>query len=258
MLFSIVAFIVILQSTIYKNRFASKIPSDTLCSEIIPSLYQNVSTTASESSLELVRPSDHHIQGVLDQQCDAVIPSSFYAVYAIDGNFDDPVVPYAISSCSRASANDLRTRSNQSYSEVIDTSLNRPLVVTSDSTCPVYGQSKPYCPCISTRSSSICYSKSCQNNIATTSCVSFRESFIGYCYCKAQLLDILVNVKSLNVFNELRQSSSSCRAFFVDYSSAIGISYMSIFVTFVINKILLYILNKLTVSEMYNSLGKSP
>jgi hypothetical protein len=229
LILSLVAFIVILQSTIYRNEYASNIPTNSFCLYTAPSLFRNISTTASLGSLQLTRPLDTTLQKSLDNQCQTKISNSFYAIYTVDGNFNQPVVPYSIESCNLPPTN----------------------------ICPAFAQSTPYCPCLTTSSKQICSSKDCQDNVDGTSCTTFAASYFGYCYCKEQLLDILINAGP-DVLNKLKQqeSSSTCNTFFYNYTTTIGLSYISIIVTIAINKFLLEVLNLLTRSECYNSLGQ--
>lgn len=228
-LISLAAFIVILQSTIYRDEFASKIPDTNFCFLTAPNLYRNTSTTLSVNSMILTRPSDTSEQKLLDNQCQAKISKSFYAIYTNNGDFNQPVVPYSIDAC----------------------------ITTPTNICPVFAQSTPYCPCITTSSKQTCSSKDCQANVHGSSCTTFAASYLGYCYCKEELLKILIKAGP-DVVSRLKEqeSSTSCSTFFYNYTTTIGLSYISIIFTIIINKLILNVLRILTRSECYNSLGQ--
>ena len=85
----LIVFVALLQTTIYKNKLKNAIPNLTVCNDLIPSMYLNgTSNTVSVSALKLVRPPNPKM---FDKLCDAVLPKSFYAVYAVGGNYSAQV-----------------------------------------------------------------------------------------------------------------------------------------------------------------------
>lgn len=221
-------FIVILQASINKTKFSSKIPSSALCVGTIPNLYLNNSITIPTSSISLVRPLANNAAS-LDAKCSSYIASSFYAVYSATSDPTNPVVKYDFSACT-------------------------PGFTDTSGICPIIGSSS-FCPCVSTSSNVVCGSSSCYSK-PVSNCRRFEAGSIGSCYCYKQLSTILGAYKPAEVFDQLRQqqSSSTCGEFYNNYSLSSGFTYMSIGITVIVGALMRYILKVLTGQEAHTSL----
>lgn len=83
----IFCFIIILQASIYKEEFSSKIPSASLCKTTVPELYnEDASTLGSTdvSNYDLYRPPKDE-EKKYDKMCTDVVSETFYAVYSDAG-----------------------------------------------------------------------------------------------------------------------------------------------------------------------------
>lgn len=218
----VLCFIIILQASIYKTIFSSQIPSDELCHMTIPSVYANGSS-ASDFSLE--RPPESSRLSY-DQQCESALPDTFYAVYAIDGNFNDPAVPYSLSACT-------------------DPDLG---------ICPIY-KAASFCPCVSVSSKTSCDTVACTTDgSSSSSCDSFHAGSIGSCYCYLELKGVISAngvARTVNRINDF--GSGECREFFGQYALSVGLTYASVFTTIVVNFLLRKFLKGLAVQEAHTS-----
>lgn len=150
----VLCFIIILQASIYKQIFSARIPSSALCKQTVPELYttSTVLTSKSVSSYTLTRPPSS-MASELDVQCDAAIAGTFYTIYTKNDNFNEPVVPYDISTCTNST-----------------TGANH--------ICPTVDQST-YCPCLSISDSTQCSSAECSLGMLLSCFVCSVFSCIG-------------------------------------------------------------------------------
>ena len=153
----IICFVIILQASIYKQKFSSKIPSSDLCKNTVPELYNSQASTLSSTDVshyDLYRPPSSKVKDY-DKSCANVVKETFYAVYSEKSkefccfnritlhrcaDFSAPVVHYDIAACYNTTAH-------------------------SKDMCPTLGQSS-YCPCVSIVDSSKCSSAECTGNKA--------------------------------------------------------------------------------------------
>lgn len=83
----IICFVIILQASIYKEKFSKKIPSSSLCKATVPELYNDDSSTLSSTDVshyDLYRPPSALVADY-DKMCTDVVPETFYAVYSKSG-----------------------------------------------------------------------------------------------------------------------------------------------------------------------------
>ena len=239
--FLTLSFAAILQAGKNKQIFTSKIPSETLCLSIIPNLYAaSKNATVTTERYSIVRPDDLE-KGLLDSQCNAVIPGSYYGVFSTQHNIYAPAASYNIKEC--------------------DTSA---LPLSPDrGSCPKHGQ-HTFCPCIATIPKETCYSLSCgaeQSKSSNKNCIAFSDSVISSCYCHQTLKEILSLgiVATYNYIQDIPTSSrpGSCAAFFADYSTAQGISYGTILISLFVNTLLVYGMRRLSTFEAHVSVDKA-
>lgn len=220
----LVCFIVILQSTIYKNKFNAKIPDLTVCNTDIPTLYSyNVSSTYTLANMEFMRPVDN--QTNLDNRCNQIYQDSFYVELTNNGNWNDIIGDYNFHACN------------------------------SSNICPMYGETT-FCPCISTTSTDICQSATCEIDPRSPKCTEIPASTFGACYCITELMNMLKSTSVADVMNKVKQQSSNkeCKTFFINYSSASAMTYLAIFVTVFVNKYLQMFLRIFTKMESHSSI----
>lgn len=219
----LVGFVVILQSTIYKAKFNSKIPKLSNCFSTIPELFSaNMSSTYSYSNLRFTRPTSALERVSLDNQCSSIYPNTFFAEYANKGDLTQLVGNFSLSACS---ANGL---------------------------CPYYGED-PFCPCLSTSSTTSCYAHTCSSS---PSDCAFTAGTLGACYCMSILLDTLQASSVSVAYAKIKAASTegTCNQFFINYTSSIGFTYLAIFVTVLVNRYLLYFLKILSKMESHASI----
>jgi RNA recognition motif-containing protein len=97
----LIVFVALLQTTITKNRLKEKIPDLANCNMKIPLMYTNTSNAAYDTdeyigSLELTRPTNKDDQSAFDSKCNDYFSGSFYAVYAVDGNYNKKVTCFMV------------------------------------------------------------------------------------------------------------------------------------------------------------------
>lgn len=247
----VLCFIIILQASIYKQIFSARIPSNALCKQTVPELYttSTVLTSKSVSSYTLTRPSDSSEAAALDAQCDAALSGTFYAVYTKNEDFNDPVVPYNVSACTNSTTGAINI-------------------------CPTLSQST-YCPCVSISDGTQCHSAECSISKYcfivwglrfdpsildddSPSCISFKASTIGSCYCYAQLSDILESKGVIEALSTITSSKSSdpCYDFYRNYSFSSSITIASIIFASMVNIILKFCIKSLVSHEAHTSLDK--
>jgi len=225
----LICFVVILQATIYKDKFNAKIPDVSLCAETIPSMYNLSDTRHIFKDLELLRPaSTSALIKEYDTLCDKIQSGSFYGIYTYDPNFDiQRHGYYDFSACGSPDNSNI---------------------------CPSYSAINQ-CPCISADSKDECFSEGCTTDgLEKPSCIKFEAGVIGACYCMDKLLSVL-NSKSVGDAVKQLQSTDdpNCKDFFINYSKATSISYVAILVTIVINSYLPQVLEYLTHFEKHTS-----
>lgn len=231
-------FIIILQASIYKNIFSAQIPSAKLCETTIPSVYANGSAV---SDYTLQRP-PNSVRALYDAQCQAIIAGTFYAVYTHSSNFTNTVVKYDLSSC---------TDSSPTYATHSQRKLT---TATTDGICPLY-DTKSYCPCVSITDSTSCDNAFCATQGQdSSSCDVFEAGDIGACYCYTELKSTITTKGIATTMNRLSQLSSGiCRKFFGQYSLSVGLTYVSVFTTTIVNILMRKFLKQLATHEAHTS-----
>ncbi len=223
----LIAFIVILQASIYKESFETSKPDLSLCENSIPQLYVNASSSISYNSISLIRKKDSNNNEDEDYHAKCALitnnQNAFYARYVYGNNFSNPIAYYNFTTCQ--------------------TSL-----------CPVLG-APSFCPCITTTSTTQCKTAQCSYdtnhfppNKVKGKCKTFTAGTIGACYCYNQILTFLKTGNTGNILAE------ECFHFYYDYIIATGLTYGSIIITVLVNVLTRISLKLLAKSEAYNSL----
>lgn len=227
----VIAFIVILQSSIAQKVFSSSIPDLTFCHSTVPNLYLNGTSGISVTSMELTRPKKADLKQ-LDKDCQALVSHTFYGEFTVGGTPGSDVVgTYDINMCTADTAE----------SEL--GSLQGGL-------CP-RRNSPSFCPCHSTVDKQNCETYECQKN--GDGCGgkdSFEAGAIGSCYCYDALREALRSygvVGSLDSLQGIEQGI--CKDFFKQYSTAVGLSYVSVGITVGVNVLLRFLLVRLAKQE---------
>jgi len=171
-------FAVAVMASIYKSLQLGSVPSSSVCDSLIPQLYFDDANMASNGGKLTTG------EGLLDQQCNAAVAGSFYAVYAVGSHV---IGNYSFSACANNTANTI-------------------------SLCPIYASAYK-CPCVSTSSHQQCESAGCSTGGV---CETFQASSLGRCFCSDQLrssgasnaLQTLFasgafNVRSVQIFHKL-------------------------------------------------------
>lgn len=137
-----------------RHDYLQQIPSDDMCSQIIPSIYAGVqfNETYILDAMVLVRPNN---MSSFDDACQAVIKDTFYATYTANGT---TVGNYSMDACGVGYC---------------------PSIYTAQ-----------HCPCVSTSIDGICETGYCQAN-TDAGCTGYRADALGLCYCKANMGDLL-------------------------------------------------------------------
>eukprot|EP01038_Epipyxis_sp_PR26KG_P012379 gene12379-16606_t len=223
----IVCFIIILQASIYKQKFSSSIPDSSLCVSEIPLLFSNTTSGAvSESLLSEYSLTRDNAAADYDKSCSTYHSGSFYAVYS-NGISTNPITQsYSLSVCG------------------------------TDGLCPSKSQKK-HCPCVYTeknkKDSNSCLKADCNPNVES-SCY-FDKSAIGACYCYSELT---TSLSASGVIATLQKISESgpCKIFYNSYSLASGLTYVSVAISVIVNSALRKILIFLTSLESHSSNDK--
>ncbi len=224
----LISFIIILQASSYKEKFARLIPNLSYCSNIIPQQYIYRNNQTSYSNLVLTRPLADS-RSYYDSQCDTTIPGSFYAVYTTNNNFNDPVATYNINSCLSGSTENL---------------------------CPTYNE-ESYCPCLLTESQEQCSTFQCAKSSTDPQCKSFKADLIGECYCFEEITSLITRGLGWSIYTDYSQFSTtdSCKSFFYWYTGVELFTYFATFLVIVINVTLEYVLLVLNKSECHGSVS---
>lgn len=250
-------FIVVLQASIYKAYFAARVPDDAVCSSTVPLLYSNYSAGVDFNDIALVRPPST-TQNALDAQCVAATGNkgAFFAVYSSSSVVDNHVPAYSdiydLSACSLES-----TLDSFDNTQTITTIVNGVTTTLTyyggrkNGLCPDPRRNR-YCPCVSTTEKTDCYSRDCYfpSTSKDSECEAFSASSVGACYCYQELA-ALVNsggvIETLNKINSLK--SGPCGNFYSQYSLSVGLTYVSVLVTTIVNVLLRIFLKKLAKHE---------
>jgi hypothetical protein len=246
----LICFIFILQASIYKESFSSAKPDLSLCSNDLPALYLNESTTVSVSELDLVIPPSSSFSSSqlsqLNQRCDSISSGSFYAVYDYSGNEKNFSISYDFNRCSSS----LASAANFSYGGF----------------CPKLGENS-FCPCVSTSIREKCLTVGCLSKSISSSsssagatvkeneCKTFPASTIGSCYCYQQLLTALKSAAKAGSV-DTSGITEYCTAFYYQYSVSTGLTYGSVIATTIVNVLLRKYLKELAKNEAYISLDE--
>ena len=247
----IVGFIGILQASIYQNFFNSRMPNGSLCFNSIPLLFGAYENITDAQNIKFVRPSkDDNDQEELDDICNSMIPDSFYAIYSKENDFNRPVAAYDFAACN-SSITEPSHYYRPSQSSFTPTKAG--------GTCPNYGQ-KVFCPCISKRSHTTCYSSSCSIENEFNSCKSYEAGTLGSCYCEQMLNSYLKKgiLAFLEYLRNLRsqRTKDSCSLFFTNYSKGQGISNGTIFLSILVNAIIIVLMKRLSKYESHVSVDR--
>jgi hypothetical protein len=238
----LICFIFILQASIYKSSFSSAKPDLSLCSNDLPALYLNESSTVSVKDLDLEIPSSSLSSSELaqlNQRCNDISSGSFYAIYDYSGNTNTNFsLVYDFNRCSSSIA----ASANLSYGGY----------------CPKFGE-ESFCPCVSTSIREKCSTVGCSlkrtsSSSSSTSekeyeCKTFPASTIGSCYCYQQLLSALKSADPSSI-------TQHCTDFYYQYSVSTGLTYGSVIATTIVNVLLRKYLKELAKNEAYLSLDE--
>jgi hypothetical protein len=88
-------------------------------------------------------------------------------------------------------------------------------------------------------------------------CYSFSTSVVASCYCMNALLSALSSGGPGSILKEVRSQPSECTAFFIDYSSSTALEYLTIVITVVVNKFMMFMIHYLVDSEYHTSVDKA-
>ena len=210
------SFLVILNMGTFKKQFTQSIPDLSLCPIELPAQYQINGKpqykNAEASKLIQMRPPRDKMQA-LDLQCQQLISNTFYAIYAYDGNFSQPIANYDFNACTNAQIG----------------------------LCPVYPQTT-FCPCVSEDSVQPCNTYECSSSYTGTpgGCQNFQAKLIGNCYCFSQVDAIFRQGWGLDIrqaYNAL-SNNQQCKSFYIAYMSQSGLTYVATLLVVIINKIL--------------------
>lgn len=247
----IVSFAIILQASLVKQQFKQLSPDTSLCKSDIPLLFNLTDTEANGIpnqlfSAELIRPSDVAERTELDKQCNDIVATTFYVSWKqfhINDNGVNSIGKYDINACSAASAT--------------KAALSKP-----GGLCPVVNGTN-YCPCISvTPQMTECQSPECtypnlvlSKDSAKGECATFNPSVIGMCYCNAHLIRLINTVGLTGIVYNLATVNDPtvepCREVLLNYTYGVGLSYVAVCITVMINYFLLIGLKVLTKKEAH-------
>ena len=246
----IISFAAILQASIYKGKFAAKIPPGSLCNKIIPSMFGAYTNQTNYNDFMIIRPNSTDSTTELDMTCSKFIPGSFYGVYSTEYSIENTVSNYDFQACntSLSSSNFFYRPSAVSTAPVV-----------AGGSCPNYGQ-KTFCPCISKKSTALCSSSGCSIPGASRSCVTYPANSLDSCYCQQVLNNYLKKgvAATLNYLRTLatNPTADSCSVFFSDYSSAQSVSYGTILISIIINTSVLILMQRLSTFEAHVSVDR--
>lgn len=230
----IVGFAIILQSSIYKQKFSDEVPDLTYCSTEIPALYKGSYTGYSENTVRIVRPPESGDTSQtlrnLDLQCANLVTGSFYAIYSDTGDFDNPLADYDVSVCNYGGDN------------------------STDTDCPEYGQQK-FCPCITASRSDTCKTLRCSTGVSVDvgECSEFPSTTIVGCYCYDSMLTLFSD-GILQGFQNIYNTDTACQQFLGNYAFALVLTFVAALCTVVINKILKWAMKRLATMEQHSTI----
>lgn len=245
----VLCFFVILNVSEVKKTMSKRIPPVKLCETSLPVLF-NV-TGSMVPSVKLTRPQAIHAIAY-DKMCATAIPGSFYATYT--DRKGSPVAHYNISACT--------TKSSASASG------GEGGVGVGGGVCPVAGQRRPYCPCITTvKSSALCETIECSQPEPDGSlnplCSQFHPSLVGDCFCLAELQGLLTTTQAASTVQSIQHGGkgnpnypAQCERFLQDYSYSSGLTYLATFATVIVNYLLSLAMIFLTKAEAHSSVSK--
>lgn len=253
----IISFAIILQASLVKQQFKKQqtSPQAALCVSDIPLLYnltanEALGVTAQLYPAQLLRPTVESERSRLDQLCNNIVPDTFYATwvqYQIKDNSFNNIGRYDMSACTAASA------LNAGY-------------LKPGGLCPVVNETN-YCPCITvdTALNSTCETAQCKNpNLmypttssigSTAKCSTFTPHVIGTCYCNTHLLRSINTIGLTGIVFNLATINNPkiepCRSVLLNYVIGVGLSYVAVCITVMINYFLLLGLKVLTKQEAH-------
>jgi hypothetical protein len=238
----LICFVIIVQGSIYKNKFAGEIPNLGFCSDVVPMGYgySTFANITNFDSYQLYRPPES-LRANLDDQCNSYNEGSFYAVMAMsEDTYGTTMVKYSFDSCTYTSTDDRADERS--------------------GLCPYPSGEKDdsYCPCVSITSEESCPTYLCSDNDDSTVCKHYAAKTVGSCYCFDFLLNMISNDGADATVNYVKSSESdACYPFFVNYSKATAITYGATVITVLINTILKYCLRVLTEYECHADMDKA-
>lgn len=218
----IVGFAIILQSSLYKEKFSKEVPNFFYCHSEIPAVYYGSYSGFDTTRVGIVRP-PASILSQYDLQCANGMRGGFYAIYSDTKNFEEPLTNYEMSACH----------------------------FDGTSNCPVYNQSS-YCPCISPDYKDKCQTLNCFidsiNDDGT--CSNYLSSTLVGCYCYDTLLSIFEG-DLLSGFQKILNVDEACKTFLANYSLALVLTFVASLCTVLINVILKKGMKSLAVAELH-------
>lgn len=216
-------------------------------------------------------------------KCSAVSPGALWAEYSYGGNYGYSGLGPSITNTSAAVSSTSTGVSKYAISacSVKDGS------VQGNGFCPNFhfssttGMQTPsqYCPCISTASVDTCKTAGCfvqssssgsntgsggSSGSTTVSknalqCSTFKVKDIGNCFCSAQLKSLIANAGSASfstAISIMNDSNNPCHNFFLNYVAAVGINYVTILFSVVVNIWLKGVMKYFTSVESYSRLER--
>lgn len=232
----LLGFIIILQSSIYKQRFNEDIPNLGLCDTEIPALFLQTYDTRQYKNPQLVRPTEKQLNETrmtldeLDDACDAVQRNTFFVVLNDYNGLS--LADYDITRCTK------------------DTSQN---LTDSGGLCPVYGH-ETFCPCVSIQSTEKCKTLGCSLLTQGKECSDFPALTLGSCFCFQQLVSVLDSTDISSALSQLSNQEPQCNNFAVNYSIAVALTVVAAMTTVLINRVLKNVLKKLAINERHRTI----
>jgi hypothetical protein len=233
----LISFIMILQSSFYKNKFASEQPPLNICNDLPRMFSGNFNYTDDEyNQMEYIRPIDSTERERLDEECQLVVPDSLYARYAF--------------------------KVDEKYRYIGNVSISS----CSSNICPIY-QEWDNCPCVSTSDNSgDCKTYQCSSSdpVVQVKCKEgideFPSSTIGGCYCAQNLFQLLKNGGVMGAINAIENglftSSDPCYSFMVNYLQGSLLTYAAVFVTVLVNMFIVVAVEYLSRAEAHSSIDR--
>lgn len=216
-IFLLVGFAIILQASIYKQIFEQAKPDLSLCDKEIPARFYGSYDQNEYTKVMHFARADPDVSYVYDSSCKSIVgKDSFYGVYGQNGDFSKPSVNYSLSACIPNATNPFHNSSGL---------------------CP--GDTDFQCPCMSLSADQSCSTLMCSETPTETTCKKFPSTTIANCYCMSALSLLITGTKGgLGGFvSRIRSSMDNdpCKNFYGQYLSALGLSYLAIFINVVVN-----------------------